>query len=131
MASQDTPATVLELFCGIGGLRTGFSAACHHLGLPECSILDALDISPDAAVTYHHNFGHRVKQADIVTLEVHEFDECSTSPLFKNLTLLSRYNADVWLMSPPCQPYTVQGEKKDKQDPRAAGASLMLSGVIL
>lgn len=26
-------------------------------------------------------------------------------------------------MSPPCQPYTVQGEQRDKKDPRAAGTS--------
>lgn len=71
---------MLELFCGIGGLRTGFSAAIERAGLPACTILDALDISPDAAATYNHNFSHKVKQADIVTLDASAFDECA-SPL--------------------------------------------------
>ena len=33
---------------------------------------------------------------------------------------LSKHNADVWLMSPPCQPYTVLNENaKGHTDPRA------------
>jgi len=32
---------------------------------------------------------------------------------------IDRYNATCWLLSPPCQPYTNGGQKKDTEDPRA------------
>ncbi|CAG8575867.1 10785_t:CDS:1, partial [Acaulospora colombiana] len=34
---------------------------------------------------------------------------------------IEEYNANCWLMSPPCQPYTRGGKGLDDQDQRAKG----------
>lgn len=34
---------------------------------------------------------------------------------------IDAFQADIWLLSPPCQPYTRQGLKKDANDARAFG----------
>ncbi|EZG61140.1 DNA (cytosine-5-)-methyltransferase [Gregarina niphandrodes] len=94
--------TVLELFSGIGGYRYGFSYAgirAHHL---------AVEINPVANAVYRHN--------------------ADRSPLFscvlaKDITSMPKSwfeaNAcDIWCMSPPCQPYSRQGNQRDLEDAR-------------
>jgi len=101
-AEDGAPLAVLELFCGIGGLRSGLAAALG--GSAGFTVVKAIDLSPDAARTYTANYGDRVDQVNIATIGAQAFDS---------------YEASLWLMSPPCQPYTVQGPQRDAADPRA------------
>lgn len=39
---------------------------------------------------------------------------------------LDKLCADMWLLAPPCQPYTRQGLKKESQDNRAASFLVLL-----
>jgi site-specific DNA-cytosine methylase len=88
----------LELFSGIGG----FAAACP----PEWQVVQAFDISQPANAVYSLNFPQPVAS---ITLESISAET------------LRKFNADLWWLSPPCQPFTARGRKRDIHDPRCAG----------
>ncbi|KAH6790908.1 DNA methyltransferase-2 [Perilla frutescens var. frutescens] len=97
---REQPWRVLEFYSGIGGLRYSLMEA----GL-DAVVVEAFDINDVANDVYEHNFGHRPYQGNIQTLSAADLD---------------RYGADVWLLSPPCQPYTRQGLQKGSSDARAS-----------
>ncbi|RAL20104.1 DNA methyltransferase [Lujinxingia litoralis] len=87
----------LELFCGIGGFA---AAVAGH-----AQVVGALDLSGHAMEVYRHNFAdHGGRQAHLEHLGEEE---------------LLGYEADLWWMSPPCQPYTTRGKQRDLEDHRA------------
>jgi site-specific DNA-cytosine methylase len=88
----------LELFCGIGGFAAAVAGRNVH-------VVAALDQSREALAVYRLNYpSHRAVQADLE--RVTEED-------------LAAYRADFWWLSPPCQPYSVRGTRRDLADPRA------------
>ncbi|MEM8962256.1 MAG: DNA cytosine methyltransferase [Acidobacteriota bacterium] len=87
---------VLELFCGIGGCAAALGSSAEVVG--------ALDVNRLALEVYRHNFDHPVHPVLIEAL-----DEM----------FLRRFEADLWWLSPPCQPYTRRGLGRDLEDPRA------------
>lgn len=87
---------VLELFCGIGGL----AAALDGRG----QVAAAVDVNTNALEVYARNFPHPVRAGTIESLPASEF---------------RRWNADLWWLSPPCQPFTRRGLGRDAEDPRA------------
>ncbi|KAL6578538.1 C-5 cytosine-specific DNA methylase [Orobanche minor] len=97
---EGKPWRVLEFYSGIGGLRYSLMMA----GV-DAVVVEAFDINDVANDVYEHNFGHRPHQGNIQTLSAVDLD---------------RYAADVWLLSPPCQPYTRQGLQKGSNDARAS-----------
>jgi DNA (cytosine-5)-methyltransferase 1 len=64
----------------------------------------AVDINQVALSVYRHNFSHPVQVRAIESLPT---DVCRQAA------------ADLWWLSPPCQPYTVRGRRLDVHDPRA------------
>jgi site-specific DNA-cytosine methylase len=64
-----------------------------------------VDIARSALHVYEQNFRHPVRAATIESLP---FDQWRS------------WRADLWWLSPPCQPYTVRGRRRDLDDPRAA-----------
>lgn len=86
----------LELYCGIGG----FAAAMDG----RASLVAAVDVNRVALSVYGHNFPH-----------------ARVASLIESLTAekLGRWNADLWWLSPPCQPFTRRGLGRDLDDPRA------------
>ncbi len=93
------PLRVLEFFSGLGGMRF----ALHDSGLPH-SVLAAFDIDAKANSTYSRVFGDAPRTCSIEGLKVAD---------------LNRWAADTWLMSPPCQPFTRGGSRKDHLDARS------------
>ncbi|CAM8895319.1 unnamed protein product [Rhodiola kirilowii] len=89
----------LEFYSGIGGLRYSLERA-----RVSATVVEAFDINDMANDVYEHNFGHRPFQGNIQTLTAADLD---------------LYEAHVWLLSPPCQPYTRQGLQKGSADARA------------
>jgi len=89
---------VLELFCGIGGVSAAIAES-------SATVVGAIDISEPATKVFAANFPHPVQ---VLTIE-------SLSPAD-----LASYRADLWWLSPPCQPYTQRGKGHDIEDPRAA-----------
>ncbi|XP_010254326.1 PREDICTED: tRNA (cytosine(38)-C(5))-methyltransferase isoform X2 [Nelumbo nucifera] len=98
--SRDGPYRVLEFYSGIGGMRYSIMKA----GV-SAIMVEAFDINDKANDVYEYNFGHRPYQGNIQSMTAAELD---------------KYEADVWLLSPPCQPYTRQGLQKDSDDARAS-----------
>ncbi|KAG7551897.1 C-5 cytosine methyltransferase [Arabidopsis thaliana x Arabidopsis arenosa] len=96
---EKKPWRVLEFYSGIGGMRYSLMAS----GV-VAEVVEAFEINDSANDVYQHNFKHRPYQGNIQSLTAVDLD---------------KYNADAWLLSPPCQPYTRQGLQKQSGDARA------------
>lgn len=90
---------VLELYSGIGGL----AAALKDVA-PATQVVAALDVNHLARQVYALNFPH---PSHGVLIE------------FVDRRRLQDWQADLWWMSPPCQPFTRRGRQRDAEDPRA------------
>ena len=89
------PLRILELYSGIGG--------CSAALPPRAEVVAAMDINETALEIYRRNYPH-------TTLPVN-LEFISTSDL-------QSWNADLWWLSPPCQPFTVRGLRRDTEDSR-------------
>lgn len=90
---------VLELYSGIGGMH----CALQESGIPY-EVVASIDINTTANKIYRHNFkGTYLMESGIETLTVTQVD---------------RMKIDMILMSPPCQPFTRVGKKRDNEDIR-------------
>ncbi|KAG0087921.1 C-5 cytosine-specific DNA methylase [Podila epicladia] len=94
-----TEIHALEFFSGIGGLHHGFNAS----GISG-KVLESFDMNQQANDTYKLSFGKNPVSRGIDRLTVKDIE---------------KYNANCWLMSPPCQPYTRGGKLLDLEDNRA------------
>lgn len=88
---------VVEFFCGIGGC----AAACPA----GWNVVAAIDVNQHALRAYRHNFSHPIWTNGVEHLSADR---------------LRALQADLWWFSPPCQPFTVRGNRRDLDDPRAA-----------
>ena len=108
-----TKIRMLEFFSGIGGMRVSLEKALLLLNkdattnrkyvLESCR---AYDISLHANKVYHHNFCSDSDKSDSVCTKLVE----QLKP--KDIASL---HANLWTMSPPCQPFTTSGEGRGKQ----------------
>jgi DNA (cytosine-5)-methyltransferase 1 len=93
--------TVIDLFCGAGGLALGLRRAGFQL---RCSV----DSDPWAVKTYRTNLGNHVVQAGIDTMAVKDL---------LDLARLEPGECDLLAGGPPCQGFSVQRRGND-HDPR-------------
>jgi site-specific DNA-cytosine methylase len=98
----------VELFSGIGG----WSFALEKLGLLDkgVHVAAAYDSNQQANKVYSATFGLSPVATDIATLPPEK---------------LRRF--PLWLMSPPCQPYTSGSKRLDDEDTRASALSHLVS----
>ncbi|XP_043479236.1 tRNA (cytosine(38)-C(5))-methyltransferase [Leptopilina heterotoma] len=91
---------VLELYSGIGGMHYAFNESNV-----EGDIIVSIDVNTVANEVYRHNF-QKTKNfsRNIQSLSIDE---------------IRKFNIDTILMSPPCQPFTRVGLKKDSLDNRS------------
>ncbi|XP_011866907.1 PREDICTED: tRNA (cytosine(38)-C(5))-methyltransferase [Vollenhovia emeryi] len=99
---------VLELYSGIGGM---------HYALQESGVaarvVAAVDINPVANDVYRHNFPEvALMNRNIQSVTAQE---------------LNKLDIDVILMSPPCQPFTRTGLRKDTLDNRTCSLQHILN----
>ncbi|KAK5810219.1 S-adenosyl-L-methionine-dependent methyltransferase [Linnemannia elongata] len=100
MAKEEHQFRVLEFYSGIGGMHYAFDRSGH-----KGEILKAFDINTTANEVYAHNHGKKqLAQRNIEAVPMEFYD---------------KQQADVWLMSPPCQPYTRTGNQEGSKDTRA------------
>ncbi|KAJ1963772.1 hypothetical protein GGI12_001857 [Dipsacomyces acuminosporus] len=101
MSGNDRHVVCLEFFSGIGGLHYGFQES----GV-DGEVAMSFDMNENANKVYKHNFKTQPNNKAIDYLAAQDIE---------------RYNANCWLLSPPCQPYTRGGKYLDDEDPRAKG----------
>ncbi|XP_055388953.1 tRNA (cytosine(38)-C(5))-methyltransferase-like [Condylostylus longicornis] len=108
---------VAELFSGIGGMHCGLKLweesqreAGRQIG---CEVTLAMDFSERAREVYKYNFPTVTPSSRNVTAQ--------------SLQFWIDLNVDVWMLSPPCQPYTRQGLKKESKDIRSNSLSYLLN----
>lgn len=95
------PLRVLELYSGIGGMHWAIKRSGCQL-----DVATAIDINTSANTQYRYNFPHtNLLAANLLGLSV---------------KMLRGIRADIWMMSPPCQPYTRVGKKLDLEDERSS-----------
>ncbi len=87
---------VLELYCGIGGCAAALGETA--------TLVAAVDVNRLALDVYSHNFPHPTFSALVESLPMDR---------------LRSWDADLWWLSPPCQPFTQRGLRRDLDDPRA------------
>lgn len=95
----------VELFSGIGGWHAAVKAwneKCEARR-EKVEIVRAFDNNAHANRVYHRWHGIEPSSKDIARIGSNDLK-----------------NVDLWLMSPPCQPYTAGGRRLDHQDTRAA-----------
>ncbi|CAI5952632.1 unnamed protein product [Closterium sp. NIES-64] len=102
---------VLEFYSGIGGLHYGLQCPGVVPAHVTARVVAAFDINEVANDVYERNFRHRPKQGNVQTMSA---------------AALDAWRAHAWLMSPPCQPYTRQGLRRDCEDGRATSFLAML-----
>lgn len=94
------PFSVLDLFCGCGGLSYGFEQAGYN-------VLLGIDNWKDALVTYqfNHKLG-KILQADLSTLQPQKVEK------------IIGHSVDVVIGGPPCQGYSLAGKRilEDKRN---------------
>jgi len=99
---EESVIRVLELFAGIGGCAAALAGM-----EAETSVVAAVDIHRLALSVYRVNFPHHptlVRTIESLSAE-----------------RLARFGADLWWLSPPCQPFTRRGKGGDDEDPRTRG----------
>lgn len=102
---------VLELFSGMGGMHS----ALDLLGI-DCEVVAAVDINPTANLVYAFNFPQvPIVSRSIETISLKQWD---------------KWHADLWTMSPPCQPFTRQGKQEDLGDRRTDGFVYLMQTVL-
>ncbi|HVS02025.1 MAG TPA: DNA cytosine methyltransferase [Thermoanaerobaculia bacterium] len=89
------PLRALELYCGIGGCAAALGQAAE--------VVAAVDINRLALGVYRRNFPHPTLAS---TLEAVSAER------------LAAFAAELWWLSPPCQPFTRRGRGGDVDDPR-------------
>ncbi len=91
---------VVEFYAGIGG----FHSALKHSGVDGCEVVASIDINTNTRMIYSHNFPNSSHlNRNICGLTAGELD---------------RLGADAFFLSPPCQPFTRQGNQLDNKDRR-------------
>ncbi|BDA49241.1 probable tRNA (cytosine(38)-C(5))-methyltransferase [Coccomyxa sp. Obi] len=103
------PLRAVEFYSGIGGMHFGLRKAC-----PEARVVAAFDLNEVANDVYEHNFGWRPWQGNLEGVPA---------------SVLDGFKAHLWMMAPPCQPFTRRGLQQDINDPRSA-SFLKLIGLL-
>ena len=142
MTSPAPHIKVCEFYSGIGGYHIALSS------IPDISfdVVAAFEISSNANIIYRHNFpSTTVLETNLCGLSADKLDRIihksrvklvpsnpmtsPSNPMTSSVNPMTSTNdkdvmtsletATMFVMSPPCQPFTRQGCKKDDTDPRS------------
>lgn len=101
MPLNSSKLSIVDLFCGAGGLSEGFREA-------GCTVLGGVDHDPDAIATYAHNF----PEGEAICGDIRD-------PEVRRRTLELAAGCDVVVGGPPCQAFSqVRNHTRIIDDPR-------------
>ncbi|KAI9189098.1 hypothetical protein H9P43_000526 [Blastocladiella emersonii ATCC 22665] len=103
------PLRVLEFYSGIGGMQYALNTA----GV-DAKVLAAFEVNDFANAVYAHNFGKGVVVQGLIEGQ--------------SVAQFEKHGADLWTMSPPCQPFSRQltAKQEGSSDPRSKSFFYML-----
>lgn len=107
---QEPGFRALEFFSGVGGLHYALD-----LARPGSTVVAAFDQNQACNATYLHNHGIAPVDKNIETLTARALEAYG--------------EVDLWLLSPPCQPYSRNGKQQGSKDPRSAGFLALLDRI--
>lgn len=119
LPSEQMTLSYVEFYCGVGGWTMALNEAVQRLSRNRNSVssiklqrLAALDHSNLCVSVLEHNFPSRVEGVDTASTRKRKLPQSFD---IQRLTLQQVHNwhADIWCMSPPCQPHTRQHDKQD------------------
>lgn len=102
---------VLELFCGLGGVAAALGEAS---AAGAAHVAAAIDVDRRALAVYAANHPGPTVARTLDSIRPPD---------------LAAFAADLWTMSPPCQPFTRRGRGRDLDDPRTRGLLAVLAAV--
>ncbi|KAJ3379698.1 C-5 cytosine-specific DNA methylase [Lobulomyces angularis] len=94
----------LEFFSGVGGLHYALNLATKNYSSSQ--VIASYDINQWANQCYELNFNSKPIISGIE---------------YQTIAQLEKFEANCWLLSPPCQPFTTNGSRKDHLDERSKG----------
>jgi tRNA (cytosine38-C5)-methyltransferase len=114
---------IFEFYSGIGGM---------HAALKRSNLLDSIrnysilpyDVNLNANETYQQNFGIKPNTTSLEYLKKEEYE------MICNRKKRNLYENIVWLMSPPCQPFTSQGKQLDLDDSRTNSFKSLVENIL-
>lgn len=111
MAMAAEPLGVIEFYSGLGGWHYALRETGLHL-----KVLAAVEINTTANEVYRHNFPTtKILQRNILGLTAGDLDS---------------FSADLFTLSPPCQPFTRQGKKEDNRDHRTDSFFHLMDNIL-
>jgi tRNA (cytosine38-C5)-methyltransferase len=105
---------MFEFFSGIGGMHQAIST----IDGVKIDKVFPFDINPNANITYYQNFGIKPFEISLESFSLSDYENICKDCNAKEI---------IWLMSPPCQPFTRQGNSKDLNDDRTNGFKNIVS----
>ena len=116
VSGESANISIVDLFCGVGGLSLGFHEAAHQLGDLVHSEL-AVDNDVQAAACYADNFS----ASEVFTGDVREYfkPDFGASLATRERDLRSRRKAFCFLIGgPPCQGHSDLNNSTRRKDPK-------------
>lgn len=102
MKSSNNSQSVLDLFCGAGGLTLGCEKANYD-------VIAGVDNDKKVIKTYNKNFSHQGIVCNLASVQPSEFSEKYN---------IRRSDVDIIVGGPPCQSFSLQGSR-EKSDTRS------------
>ena len=112
---------VFEFFSGIGGMHE----ALKQINNLKILKLFPFDINPNANLTYLENFKIKLNAISIESFSLKDYENLLEENLTDNNIKI------VWTMSPPCQPFTRQGNMEGLNDNRSTAFIHLMKNIFL
>ena len=112
---------VFEFFSGIGGMHESL------INLEKIKIhkIFPFDINQNANLTYFENFGIKPFSISIESFSLNDYENLIKNNLNENNIKI------LWTMSPPCQPFTRQGNMEGLNDNRSSAFIHLMNNIFL
>ena len=119
--SQNINVLVFEFFSGIGGMHE----ALKQINNIKIIKIFPFDINQNANSTYFENFKIKPNGISIESFSLNDYETLIKSNLTdENIKI-------IWTMSPPCQPFTRQGNMEGLNDNRSSAFIHLMENIFL
>jgi tRNA (cytosine38-C5)-methyltransferase len=112
---------IFEFFSGIGGMHS----ALNHIDKIKILKIFPFDINQNANLTYFENFKINPYSISIESFSLNDYENLLKKNLTENNTQI------LWTMSPPCQPFTRQGNMEGLKDNRSNAFIHLMRNIFL